>query len=106
MIQRSKLAEELRDYQIRSQRKYWVVLSCFSAKPQISTRQDIAKAILWGFLFLLLVLSFFLSLRLKFHKLSALCIFLGILLPTCLWISRQRQLAKKRERRMLLPLSM
>ncbi|KAK8956637.1 hypothetical protein KSP39_PZI000328 [Platanthera zijinensis] len=38
MILRSKLAEELRDYQIRSQRKYWVALSFFSAKPQISTR--------------------------------------------------------------------
>ncbi|KAH0458055.1 hypothetical protein IEQ34_013370 [Dendrobium chrysotoxum] len=68
--------------------------------------QDIVKAILWGFLFLLLILSSFVSLHLKFHKLSAVCIFLGILLPTCLWISRQRQLAKKRERRMLLPLSM
>ncbi|KAL0914514.1 hypothetical protein M5K25_014863 [Dendrobium thyrsiflorum] len=68
--------------------------------------QDIAKAILWGLLFLLLVLASFVSLHLKFHKLSAVCIFLGILLPTCLWISRQRQLAKKRERRMLLPLSM
>ncbi|XP_020598015.1 uncharacterized protein LOC110037649 isoform X2 [Phalaenopsis equestris] len=41
MIQRSKLAEELRDYQIRSQRKYWVVLLFFSAKPQISTRRQV-----------------------------------------------------------------
>ncbi|KAL0914513.1 hypothetical protein M5K25_014862 [Dendrobium thyrsiflorum] len=52
MIQRSKLAEELRDYQIRSQRKYWVVLSCFSAKAQISTRIykyaiEIARAARW-----------------------------------------------------------
>jgi len=38
--------------------------------------------------------------------LSAVIICVGILLPTGLYILRQRKLAKKRERRLLLPLSM
>ncbi|KAF8684421.1 hypothetical protein HU200_044315 [Digitaria exilis] len=38
--------------------------------------------------------------------LSAIIISLGILLPAGLYILRQRKLAKKRERRLLLPLSM
>ncbi|KAK8956631.1 hypothetical protein KSP39_PZI000323 [Platanthera zijinensis] len=106
MILRSKLAEELRDYQIRSQRKYWVALSFFSAKPQISTRQDVAVALLWGFIFFLLFVASCFTLRLNFHKLSGAIFFLGILLPACLRVSRQRKLHRKRERRMLLPLSM
>ncbi|RRT57183.1 hypothetical protein GW17_00030803 [Ensete ventricosum] len=37
MITRSKLVEQLREYQIRSQHK-WGALTAFSPKPQITTR--------------------------------------------------------------------
>lgn len=40
MITRSKLVEQLRDYQIRSYHK-WGALSFFSPNPQISTRYSI-----------------------------------------------------------------
>ncbi|KAJ3674453.1 hypothetical protein LUZ60_005069 [Juncus effusus] len=89
MITRSKLVEQLRDYQIRSQHK-----------------RDIIGAVSWGLLLCFLIISSYLAIYFRHFKVSALIIFLGILIPSCLHVSRQRKLAKKRERRLLLPLSM
>ncbi|KAJ0981908.1 hypothetical protein J5N97_010163 [Dioscorea zingiberensis] len=105
MITRSKLVEQLRDYQIRSHNK-WGALSYFSPKPQISTRRDVIVAILWALLFFLLAISSSLTLYYRYPRISACIACIGILLPVCLKVSRQRKLARKRERRMLLPLSM
>ncbi|KAJ6815169.1 uncharacterized protein M6B38_321500 [Iris pallida] len=87
MITRSKLVEQLRDYQVRSQNK-----------------RDVVGALSWGLLFCLLVIAAYV-LYFRFHKLSAVLIFLGILIPISVRI-RHRKLARKRERRLLLPLSM
>ncbi|OEL30011.1 hypothetical protein BAE44_0008970, partial [Dichanthelium oligosanthes] len=89
MITRSKLVEQLRDYQIRSQHK-----------------RDIIGAISWGLLCCFLIISSYMTLYFRHFWLSAIIISLGILLPAGLYIWRQRKLAKKRERRQLLPLSM
>ncbi|KAG1348085.1 hypothetical protein COCNU_06G019140 [Cocos nucifera] len=89
MITRSKLVEQLRDYQIRSQHK-----------------RDIIGALSWGLLLCFLVISSYVTLYFRYFKLSAIIICLGILLPVCLQICRHRKMAKKRERRLLLPLSM
>ncbi|CAN6317332.1 unnamed protein product, partial [Urochloa humidicola] len=89
MITRSKLVEQLRDYQIRSQHK-----------------RDIIGAISWGLLCCFLIISSYMTLYFRHFWLSAIIISLGILLPAGLYILRQRKLAKKRERRLLLPLSM
>ena len=89
MITRSKLVEQLRDYQIRSQHK-----------------RDIIGAISWGLLCCLLIVSSYMMLYFRHFWLSAVIISVGILLPAGLYILRQRKLAKKRERRLLLPLSM
>jgi len=89
MITRSKLVEQLRDYQIRSQHK-----------------RDIIGAISWGLLCCFLIISSYMTLYFRHFWLSAVIISLGILLPAGLYILRQRKLAKKRERRLLLPLSM
>ncbi|XP_004982219.2 uncharacterized protein LOC101777013 [Setaria italica] len=89
MITRSKLVEQLRDYQIRSQHK-----------------RDIIGAISWGLLCCFLIISSYMTLYFRHFWLSAIIISVGILLPAGLYILRQRKLAKKRERRLLLPLSM
>nr|XP_009412269.1 PREDICTED: uncharacterized protein LOC103993800 isoform X2 [Musa acuminata subsp. malaccensis] len=44
MITRSKLVEQLREYQIRSQHK-WGALAAFSPKPQMTTRRDVFVAL-------------------------------------------------------------
>ncbi|KAI3851330.1 hypothetical protein MKX03_023086 [Papaver bracteatum] len=105
MITRSKLVEQLRDYQLRSQHK-WAKLTFFSPKPQIITRADVAVALLWALLFTVLLVSTYVAIHFRNFKISGFIICLGILLPVCLKISRQRKLARKRERRLLLPLSM
>ncbi|KAJ6832911.1 uncharacterized protein M6B38_295095 [Iris pallida] len=87
MITRSMLVEQLRDYQIRSQNK-----------------RDVVGALSWGLLFCLLVIASYV-LYFRFHRLSAIIIFLGMLIPISVQI-RHRKLARKRERRLLLPLSM
>jgi hypothetical protein len=69
-------------------------------------RRDIIGALSWGLLLCFLIISSYLAIYFRHFKLSAAIIFLGIIIPTSLHISRQRKLAKKRERRLLLPLSM
>ncbi|KAH7520047.1 hypothetical protein FEM48_Zijuj08G0102400 [Ziziphus jujuba var. spinosa] len=54
MITRSKLVEQLRDYQIRSQYK-WPALTFFSPKPHFTSRADVVVAIFWALLFIMLV---------------------------------------------------
>ncbi|XP_017697194.2 uncharacterized protein LOC108511131 [Phoenix dactylifera] len=126
MITRSKLVEQLRDYQIRSQHK-WVALfnpisppdgvkliaaSGYSMSGNSSesaaslTLRDIIGALSCGLLLCFLVISSYVTLYFRYFRLSAVIICLGILLPVCLQVCRQRKLAKKRERRLLLPLSM
>ena len=69
-------------------------------------RRDIIGAISWGLLCCFLIISSYMTLYFRHFWLSAVIISLGILLPAGLYILRQRKLAKKRERRLLLPLSM
>ncbi|KAK1287693.1 hypothetical protein QJS10_CPB19g00526 [Acorus calamus] len=103
-ITRSKLVDQLRDYQIRSHHK-WVPLTFFSSNPHITSRADVVAALSSALLFLLLIISSFVTLYFRYFRLSAIVVLLMILLPVCLKVCRQRKLAKKRERRLLLPLS-
>ncbi|KAK9165553.1 hypothetical protein Scep_000744 [Stephania cephalantha] len=106
MITRSKLVDQLRDYQIRSHHK-WAKLTIFSPKPNLTTsRTDVNVARLLALLFGALVISSYVSLHYRYFRISIIIIAFGILLPTCLKISRKVRLARKRERRLLLPLSM
>lgn len=105
MITRSNLAEQLRDYQVRSQHK-WAPLTFFSSTTQITSGSDAAKAGLWALLFLALLIFSFIALYLRYTWLGFTFVCLAILLPICLKIVRQTRLARKRRRRMLLPLSM
>ncbi|KAK9164126.1 hypothetical protein Syun_005028 [Stephania yunnanensis] len=109
MITRSKLVDQLRDYQIRSHHK-WAKLTIFSPKPNLKQicvcRTDVNVARLLALLFGALVISSYVSLHYRYFRISIIIIAFGILLPTCLKISRKVRLARKRERRLLLPLSM
>ncbi|KAK4416557.1 hypothetical protein Salat_2481200 [Sesamum alatum] len=104
MITRSKLVEQLRDYQIRSQHKC-PALAVFSPKPLLSTWTDVAVAIFWALISFVLLVSSYITLYLKHYHISFIIVCLGILVPIRLRISRQ-SLARKRDRRLLLPLSM
>ncbi|KAG6412420.1 hypothetical protein SASPL_125098 [Salvia splendens] len=104
MITRSKLVEQLRDYQVRSQHKC-PPLAVFSPKPLLSTWSDVALAVSWTLLFIALLLSSYITLYLKRYFVSSIILCLGILLPIRLRILRQ-SLARKRDRRLMLPLSM
>ncbi|PIN24136.1 hypothetical protein CDL12_03129 [Handroanthus impetiginosus] len=104
MITRSKLVEQLRDYQIRSQHRC-PALSVFSPKPVLSTWTDVAVAIFWALIFTLLLVSSYVTLYFRHYWISFVIVCLGILVPIRLRISRQT-LARKRDRRLLLPLSM
>lgn len=104
MITRSKLVEQLRDYQIRSQHKC-PGLIFFSPKPHITSWADVAVASLWAFLFCVLLVSSYVTLYYRHFWLSFVVVCIGILLPIRLRIARQT-LAKKKDRRLSLPLSM
>ncbi|CDP02031.1 unnamed protein product [Coffea canephora] len=101
MITRSKLVEQLRDYQIRSQHKC-PALTVFSPKPLLTTWDDVMVAILWASLFSALVISSYVTLYFRHYWVSFVIMCFGIFLPVRLRISRQ-VLARKKER--LLPLS-
>ncbi|KAG2720035.1 hypothetical protein I3843_02G010900 [Carya illinoinensis] len=104
MITRSKLVEQLRDHQIRSQRKC-PALTVFSPKPHFTSWVDVTVAIFWALIFSMLVVSCYWSLYLGHIRISFVVICIGIFLPVRLRKSRQ-SLARKKERRLLLPLSM
>ncbi|KAG6401928.1 hypothetical protein SASPL_138796 [Salvia splendens] len=104
MITRSKLVEQLRDYQVRSQHKC-PPLAVFSPKPLLSTWNDVALAAFWAFIFIALLFSSYITLYLKHYWVSSIILCLGIFVPIRLRILRQ-SLARKRDRRMMLPLSM
>ena len=69
-------------------------------------RADVVEAVFWAFFLCLLAVLSYVALNFRHLWLSSSLLFLAILLPVFLAISRHRQLAKKRERRLLLPLSM
>ncbi|MED6123021.1 hypothetical protein PIB30_045431 [Stylosanthes scabra] len=101
MITRSKLVEQLRDYQIRSQYSYSPLIF-FSPKLYFHSRVDVAVAVGLALLFTMLVVLSFMTLYLRRFRLFLVVIALCIFLPVRLRLSRQT-LARKRERR--LPLS-
>ncbi|KAF0915327.1 hypothetical protein E2562_035554 [Oryza meyeriana var. granulata] len=106
MITRAKLVEQLREHQIRSAQSYSAALAVFSPNPHIASRRDLKVALFYAILFSLLMVSCYVALYLRWFRLSAIFVVFGILLPVSLKISRHRRLKRKRERRLLLPLSM
>ncbi|XP_008777807.1 uncharacterized protein LOC103697680 [Phoenix dactylifera] len=104
MITRSNLAEQLREYQIRSKNE-WASAAFFSSTSNIPSRLDVISIIWELLIFAFLVLSavslYFRHMRLAFVLICVTTVFL-----ICMRKTKHVRQNRKSERRMLLPLSM
>ncbi|KAL7155587.1 hypothetical protein ABFS83_03G085300 [Erythranthe nasuta] len=106
MITRSKLAEQLREYQIRSKHD-WASVSFFSSSSNLaSSRVDTAIFVIWELVILALFVFSAVSLYFRHIRLAVLLLSIALLLLLCMRVTKQVKLARKKQRRMLLPLSM
>ncbi|XP_072968967.1 uncharacterized protein [Typha angustifolia] len=104
MITRSNLAEQLREYQIRSKHE-WAALSFFSSTSNSSSRVDVIS-VLWELLIFASLVFSGVALYFRYMKLAILLICLITLIVLCMKITKQVRQNRKSKRRMLLPLSM
>ncbi|XP_059637123.1 uncharacterized protein LOC132279212 [Cornus florida] len=106
MITRSNLAEQLREYQIRSKHD-WASVSFFSStsKPT-SSRVDVVVFVIWELVILAFLVFSAVSLYFRHLTLALILACVTSLLLLCMKITKQVRLARKKRRRMLLPLSM
>ncbi|KAE9603514.1 hypothetical protein Lalb_Chr11g0061721 [Lupinus albus] len=113
MITRSNLAEQLRQYQIRSKHD-WASVSFFSSTSSSSSsffttsssRVDVVVFVIWEIAVLAFLVLSVLSLFFKHNQLAFILVCITVLLLLCMKVTKHVRLAKKKKRRMLLPLSM
>ncbi|KAI3460449.1 hypothetical protein Pfo_017112 [Paulownia fortunei] len=106
MITRSNLAEQLREYQIRSKHD-WASLSFFSSTSNLtSSRVDVAIFVIWELVILAFLVFSAVSLYFRHLRLAIILLCITLLLLLFMKITKQVRLARKKKRRMLLPLSM
>lgn len=106
MITRSNLAEQLREYQIRSKHD-WASVSFFSSTSNFtSSRVDVVVFVIWELLILAFLVFSAVSLYFRHLQLAFILVCVTMLLLLCMKITKQVRLARKKKRRMLLPLSM
>ncbi|XP_019257120.1 PREDICTED: uncharacterized protein LOC109235457 [Nicotiana attenuata] len=106
MITRSKLAEQLREYQIRSKHD-WASVSFFSSTSNLtSTRVDVVIFVLWELVILAFLVFSAVSLYFRHLRLAFILVCVTLLLLLCMKIAKKVRSARKKKRRMLLPLSM
>ncbi|KAH7523434.1 hypothetical protein FEM48_Zijuj06G0010500 [Ziziphus jujuba var. spinosa] len=125
MITRSNLAEQLREYQIRSKHD-WASVSFFSSTSNFTSsrylpsfrnlirlffpisgcRVDVVIFVIWELVILAFLVFSAVSLYFRHMQLAFILICITMLLLLCMKITKQVRLARKKKRRMLLPLSM
>ncbi|KAM7521289.1 hypothetical protein LguiB_020251 [Lonicera macranthoides] len=111
MITRSNLAEQLREYQIRSKHD-WASVSVFSSSSSSSTsnlyssRVDVVVFVIWELVILAFLVFSAVSLYFRHLRLAFILVCTTLLLLLCMKVTKQVRLARKKKRRMLLPLSM
>lgn len=106
MITRSNLAEQLREYQIRSKHD-WASVSFFSSTSNLtSSRVDVVVFVIWELVILAFLVFSAVSLYFRHIQLAFILVCITMLLLLCMKITKQVRLARKKKRRMLLPLSM
>ncbi|KAG2324326.1 hypothetical protein Bca52824_007054 [Brassica carinata] len=106
MITRSNLAEQLREYQIRSKHD-WASVSFFSSTSNLSSsRIHVVVFVIWELVILLLLVFSAVSLFFRRLQLAFILVCVSLLLLICMKITKQVRLERKKKRRMLLPLSM
>ncbi|XP_039064276.1 uncharacterized protein LOC120209305 [Hibiscus syriacus] len=105
MITRSNLAEQLREYQLRSKHD-WASVSFFSSTSNLSSyRVDVMVFVIWELVILAFLVFTAVSLYFRDMQLAFILVCITMLLLLCMKITKQVRLARKRKRRMLLPLS-
>ncbi|KAL5557768.1 hypothetical protein UlMin_033979 [Ulmus minor] len=106
MITRSNLAEQLRDYQIRSKHD-WASVSFFSSTSNLpSSRVDVVIFVIWELVILAFLVFSAVSLYFRHIQLAFILVCITMLMILCMKVTKQVRLARKKKRRMLLPLSM
>ncbi|XP_062097170.1 uncharacterized protein LOC133803212 [Humulus lupulus] len=106
MITRSNLAEQLREYQIRSKHD-WASVSFFSSTSNLtSSRVDVVIFVIWELVIIAFLVFSAVSLYYRHLRLAFILVCITMLLLLCIKITKQVRLARKKRRRMLLPLSM
>ncbi|XP_052203043.1 uncharacterized protein LOC127808509 [Diospyros lotus] len=109
MITRANLAEQLREYQIRSKHD-WASVSLFSASSSTSnfasSRVDVVIFVIWELMILAFVVFSVVSLYFSHMKLAIVLVCVALIMCVCMKVTKQVRLARKKKRRMLLPLSM
>ncbi|KAL3340747.1 hypothetical protein AABB24_029064 [Solanum stoloniferum] len=108
MITRSNLAEQLREYQIRSKHD-WASVSFFSSTSNLTStasRADVVMFVICELVILALLVFSVVSLYFTHLKLAFILVSTSLLLLVCVTIVKQVTEARKKKRRMLLPLSM
>ncbi|KAK6773031.1 hypothetical protein AABB24_039410 [Solanum stoloniferum] len=106
MITRSKLAEQLREYQIRSKHD-WASVSFFSSTSNLtSSRVDVVIFVIWELVILAFLVFSAVSLYFRHLKLAFILVCVTLLLLLCMKIAKRVRSARKKKQRMLLPLSM
>ncbi|KAL3372321.1 hypothetical protein AABB24_008732 [Solanum stoloniferum] len=108
MITRSNLAEQLREYQIRSKHD-WASVSFFSSTSNLTStasRADVVMFVICELVILTLLVFSVVSLYFTHLKLAFILVSSSLLLLVCVTIAKQVTEARKKKRRMLLPLSM
>ncbi|KAG4147964.1 hypothetical protein ERO13_D05G256400v2 [Gossypium hirsutum] len=106
MITRSSLADQLREYQLRSKHD-WASVSFFASTSNLTTsRVDVVAFVIWELVILAFLVFSAVSLYFRHMQLAFILVCITLLLLLCMKITKQVSLAGKKKRRMLLPLSM
>ncbi|XP_047323474.1 uncharacterized protein LOC124927157 [Impatiens glandulifera] len=106
MITRSNLAEQLREYQIRSKHE-WSSISFFSSTSNLtSSRVDVAVFVIWELIILASLVFSAVSLYFRNMNVAFILFSFSLILLICMKITRSIKQNRKKKRRMLLPLSM
>ncbi|CAN4094059.1 unnamed protein product [Withania somnifera] len=108
MITRSNLAEQLSEYQIRSKHD-WASVSFFSSTSNLTStasRADVVIFVISELVILALLVFSVVSLYFRNLKLAFFLVSGSLLLLVCVTVAKQVTEARKKKRRMLLPLSM
>ncbi|XP_074564393.1 uncharacterized protein LOC141820928 [Curcuma longa] len=99
MITRSNLAEQLREYQVRSSHE-WAIVSFVT-----SSRVDVIL-VLWELLMFAFIVFSGVALYFQYIKVALVLVFLTFLMLVGIKVTRQVRRNRKMKRKMLLPLSM
>ncbi|KAG5246552.1 NADH-ubiquinone oxidoreductase chain [Salix suchowensis] len=107
MITRSNLVDQLREYQIRSKHD-WASVSFFSSTSNLSSSRyvDVVLFVIWELFIIAFLVFSAVSLYFRHMQLAFILVCITLLLLLCMKVTKQVRLARKKKRRMLLPLSM